>query len=268
MPEIDYFGPKRRKTKEDFQKMTPEARHAYKKEINRNATRNYQNRKRAIKLEKIDNFRDLNLKFMRIQVKNRTMEMENSGKIDKIELENLKNKIRWEAVEGNLEKYRRLDENVKNLELKLKSIMNVRHEEKINKLTNASQKCRAKEDLRMAELELQTFITQNRLEMELEIRKKLEELLENSDGKSEILEEKPEKFEFPAENPELLMPKMDSDELEALLSLTMLAKEQGNSAENPSTSSGNSSGNSTGNIDFSRFLDLSNFGNFSIPTDF
>ncbi|PIC41289.1 hypothetical protein B9Z55_008758 [Caenorhabditis nigoni] len=50
MPEIDYFGPKRRKTA-DLQKMTPEASHAYKKAINRNATRNYQNRKRAIKLE-------------------------------------------------------------------------------------------------------------------------------------------------------------------------------------------------------------------------
>ncbi|CAO4368519.1 unnamed protein product [Caenorhabditis nigoni] len=205
---------------------------------------------------------------MRIQVENRSMEMENSGKIDKIELEHLKNEIRWRAVEGNLENYRRLDENVKNLELKLKSIMNVRHEEKINKLTNASQKCRTKEDLRMAELELQTFITENRLEIELEIRKKLKERLENSGEKSEISDEKPEKFEFPAENPELLMPKMDSDELEALLSLTMLAKEQGNPAENPSTSSGNSSGNSTGNIDFLQFLDFANSGNFSIPTDF
>ncbi|PIC41291.1 hypothetical protein B9Z55_008759 [Caenorhabditis nigoni] len=191
------------------------------------------------------------------------MEMESSGKIDKNVLEILKNEIRWRAVEGNLETYRKLDENVKNLELKLKSIMNVRHEEKINKLTNASQKCRVNQNLRMAELELQTFITQNRLEMELEIRKKLTEPLENSERKPEILEEKPEKFEFPAENPELLMPKMDSDELEALLSLTMLAQQE-KSAENPSTSSGNT----TRNIDFLQFLDWSNFENFSIPTDF
>ncbi|ULT98934.1 hypothetical protein L3Y34_000349 [Caenorhabditis briggsae] len=248
MPEIDYFGPMRRKTA-DLQKMTPEARQAYKRAIARNSTRNYQNRKREKKREKIDNFRDLNLKFMRIQVENRTMEVENSGKIDKNLLENLKNEIRRRAVEGNLEKYRRLDENVKNLELKLQKIMDVRHKEKTNTSTNASQKCRTNEDLRMAVLELQIFMTQNRLEMELEIREELQKLLENSEGKSEKLviseEKKPEKSE-------LLMPKMDSDELEALLSLTML----GNSAENPSTSSGISSGNSSGNIDFSQFMDF------------